>query len=141
MELKRLEMDIILLMMEGTVYTMTDDYSISIVDDDVIVKLKNKDLTINLDKVIVFQARKFGNDAYKFQVKSEYLRFDDQKHIKESYLYRRLYGYSMNTDYKRLLIFLGSLNRKEISKYLSLVPNDAMCSIRKFFESDSFGGK
>jgi len=141
MDLKKLEFEMLLAQIEDSTYSISDGYTVNLIDDGIIIKLKNKDITINLDKIITFQAQKLKEDLYKFQTKSEYLRFDDPRKAEESYLYKRLFGYNMRNDFKQLLIFLGSLPKEELPQYMLKVPVEANRSIKKFFESEINGSK
>jgi hypothetical protein len=137
MNLQKLEFEMLLLQEEDTTYVDTEDYKINNLEDDgyILVTLKNKDLTINLDKIIIYQARKVKYNTYRFQIKPEYMRFDDSKMMKNQFLYKKLFGNSIDNRIKRIIIFLSTIeNQKQVQIYLSKLPIKVITTIKEFFK-------
>lgn len=143
MNIKDLEFNTIVHSAMGDVYfkddSGNDEYSINFPTDpldEITVTLTYSDVSLNLSRIVIYDVNKIDDLTYRLSIRPEYREFDNVKYINNSKLYERLFGYSMNNAYKRLLIFFGAVTKNDVAKYMEQLPEDIKSVIIDFFKSD-----
>lgn len=131
-----LEFEIIKMMINGVNNYKDPNSGIEIeISSDYVVTINLEYMPYNnpFKGLKIFESKKISKGKYEFYVLGEYRKFDSERIMKSSVLYRLLCEYDMNRELKLLIILFSNFGNNKINQLMKELNEDVVNEIKDFF--------